>query len=383
MFFFALLIDVMSQNQLKFPTVKQFKAMMTNNNFIPSINPFDGNPSMLKFFLQQIDELAQENQWTTQKKVMFFKSKLIGTALQFFIQSDCSLPNQTYDQIKKNFLSYFTEESPQASIMDLTTFQLLQGESIKSLAHRLDNIINRVYKDVPDQSSLSHIKKTHMLQALPIHIRTKILEEKIETYDNVIKRAQELHAIHSHVTENPSVPHSAYFDDLSKKINFISEQVNVIKSSQSSDDKSKVRQSASKQNSPQSSDKYVNKRKFKRSPNNNKSFHHYKNSSDYDGRRHFVSYRNDFVPKNSFSKHRWFPKNSNFPNHNFRKFNYVPNHNANRVQNNSHFSCHFCGRFGHRMATCRQFLQVIKSRQNVTSETQLNPNAFSFKPNLN
>lgn len=366
----------MSKGGLILPTVRQIKEIMANN-FVPQITPFDGDPQLIHFFFNQVEELARENGWSPQKTMIFFKSKLIGTALQYFIQSDCAQQGQTLDHVKKSFIAYFSDESPQVSIMDLTSFHLLQGESIKAMSHRLDSLIHRIYKDVTDKNSILQIKRTHILQALPLQIKTKIMEENITTYDRTVQRAQELQSIHASAIANPSSSTNSRFEELAQKVNFISEQVSVIKSSQ---DNSRENTGNCKRSPPHKSGSHGYHSRDKRAPNHKDNKFEFRPGNEY--RKGEYSKRSD----GSVHNHRWFSKNRSFTDRHFQRGGRQGNRfsNSNFSQRDRNISiCHFCNRRGHEMAKCFQFLRMINNGQHATQNYNLNPEAAEFRPNLN
>lgn len=343
---------------------KRFMA----NNFNPTINSFDGDSQLIKFFFNQITELAKLNKWDDTKTIFFLKSKLSGPALSFFIQSECSTPGQTFDQIKNAFFEYFVNESPQASILDLTSFHILPDETIKSVAHRLNILIHKVYPNVLDKDSLQQIKKTHLIQALPIMIRTKILEEKIDTYDQIVARAHELQSIHATALTHQS-SHLSKFDELSKQINFISEKLNHINVSKN-DEKPHIDQSESSRDKMFSRSQYIKAHYKKRSPQHKFSRHNDSSNSfsNRDSFRHhnrrFTSYRNSRPFQN---KQEFRNRGNSFNSFDANKRSSLP-------------TCPYCGK-NHLMSKCWQFLKMMKN--NNQNASNLNPNASSFHPHLN
>lgn len=334
-----------------------FKITYFNNvnmahSFNPNINAFDGDSQLVNFFFTQVAEIAKFNKWDDAKTIFFLKTKLVGPALNFFLQSDCSSPGQTFEKIKAAFTDYFSNDSPQASILDLTAFHILPDENIKSLSHRLNILIHKVYTNVDDKKSLDQIKKTHLLQVLPTTIRLKIMEEKLNTYDEIVTRAQELQAIHSTVVTQPSSSHLNKFDELSKQINFLSDKLSHCDVSKSENNSNVEQNKFSRQHNSRS--QQIRNNFKQRSPQNKVRPHFYHNS--YNRHSSFKRPSVRYQAQQDSRSYRFYHK----------KQNPLP-------------TCAFCGK-RHLMAKCWQFLKLIKKNE---QQSALNPQASIFKPNLN
>lgn len=328
-------------NQGKLPTVTRHLANMSN--FMPQISPFDGDPSMLNFFFTQIRELANINSWNSQKAVSFFKSKLCGAALKFYIQSEQCQNATQLDELDRIFKSFFVHESHQTSILELASFSLLPGESIRSLAHRLDNLVQKIYHKVNDKSSILAIKHIHLVKALPVSISNKLLEENVDNYECAVKRAQQLQDIYANNSNNAG---NSKLDELTKQVQNMSEKINFInQTNDTQDDKNKYRD--------RKIDERTDRSNFQRR-----------------GRGRGIHYN-----------HR--------PNRNFFSQKHTTNtHVRDRPHGNLHFqnrnnqfviTCQFCGLRGHHLARCFKF----KKMMNEKNSSGLNPNAPTFSPNLN
>lgn len=354
------------------PTVKQHRRMMANNStFIPKITPFDGDSSMVTFFFDQVKEIANVNQWDRQKTILFLKSNLIGTALQYFIHSDCANVGKSLEDIRKSFSEYFTDNSPHVSILDLASFKMRPGESVKALAHRLETLINRIYPNVPDKESLRQIKRIHLIQALPSHIRIRLLEENILSFEETVNRGQELFAIHATSQDETGV-HVSKLDELSKQVNFIAEKINLIKAH---DEK-------------QMQGSYFNHRTTKnktngsQSKNINKSptFHRHMPRNCEFQKPQFPSNRYHNSHNDSRFHHRWYHKSRD------SRQDFQPDQRHRSYRTSRHFPqrCSFCGRNGHIMSQCFAFKRRLNYQQNRNQTTSdLNPEAYTFRPALN
>ena len=113
---------------------------------------------------------------------------------------------------------------------------MLPGENISILAHRLDCIVAKAYRDIQDQEALKSIKFKKLLEILPSDTQIHLLKNNINSYDQAVLQAQliqdctvsnevlnQIHSVNS-VTQMPEVQNS------------------VINSIQVSDEKDKHRQ---------------------------------------------------------------------------------------------------------------------------------------------
>lgn len=59
----------------------------SGKSFSCDINPFSGEAELLSFFFSQVQDLKNLNGWSDDHALIYTKSKLIGQALQFYINS--------------------------------------------------------------------------------------------------------------------------------------------------------------------------------------------------------------------------------------------------------------------------------------------------------
>lgn len=326
-------------NEIKFPKVnRHLKKMAT---FMPQINQFEGEPALVDFFFNSIKELSTINGWDATKTVSFLKSKLTGSALTFYIQSQECQNQKDINKLHSIFKEFFSNDSNQSSILDLSAFSILPGESIKSLSHRLENLVSRIYNNVKDQDSRNVILQNHLLHALPLTLKTKILEENITDYKETIKRAQQLQNIQMSMQYPQNK--ASQFDELTKKVQEIHERINVISTTK-----------------PNSNQDVKNER---RQTNNQFQNYHRGRGRGFSHSRHITGFSHD---------------------HNHRVNNYDKTNSYLRFNNrNSSFvhTCQFCGLRGHVLARCFKFQRL--HRNSNTHFSNLNPRAPSFNPNPN
>lgn len=295
-------------------------------NFNISISPYEGDPETLNFFVSQIKEISNFNSWSPAQTVTFFKSKLSGSALKFFIEN-ASLHNVLdLDQIIDAFSKFFRKKSPSAALVEYENLALLPGESITNLGHRLSKLATSVFPNIKDPSDLDQIKLVKLKAILPSFIRIKLLDENIFEFDKAVQKAQ---LIQDNYAEDNVLSINA--KSSSSVLSLVDEVAALRDEIKSMKNKPMVNTLESSDNSS-------------RQPHNSKF---QKNNS-----RHFSSakghVRNNFSSSNSFFKGR-----GNFVKSNSYK-SFQPRSSSN-FHPNSVPVCYFCGRRGHFMKFCRDF----------------------------
>lgn len=303
------------------------------SNFNFNIQPFAGDPATIKFFFLQLEDYVKINNLSEEQALATFRSLLSGNALKYFIEEPSLSSLTTLAEIKEKFIYFFKAEET-SSVFALNNIILKPSETIRSLSHRINITFNKVYPNLIDPTAIDTLKFTHLLNALPHDMKVTILKENITTYDKAVERAQQLQNID--LTINSQYQPNEQVQNLNLEITNIKEQLNSI---------------VAKNNQTQS------------------VRHNQRN--DF-GRK---TYQTDFRSRNSY---------------NFRHNPYTQNRN-----NGSKF-CAFCGRYGHLMKFCREFMNISQPTQNRSNfrgkrtfynqnenRQSLNPNAYPYKPNLN
>lgn len=162
------------------------------DNFRVDISPYDGDPTTLQFFKEQIKELASINSWTKPQTLSFIKSKLTGSALKFYVEAHHLKTITDVDTLFKELEQFFCSSSKATAIHSLNLVSLLPRETVRNLAHRINVLVQKVHAEVTDQNALNSIKYTKLLTALPQDIRMKIMETNIKDFDRAVNRAQQL-----------------------------------------------------------------------------------------------------------------------------------------------------------------------------------------------
>ena len=223
--------------------------MSKSKNFSITVTPFEGDPNLYAFFVSQIEAISDINKWTIEEKTIYLKSKLTGAALKFLIDSQ-NLNKCTYSELKNELGNFFSNKSQTASVIDFNNLHMLPQESIKNFAHRLNSLTSKVY-DITDQNILDNIKFIKLIGALPPNIRTKILEENVKIYQEVVNRAQQLQDIACN--EAILVGRRDNNDAISVKLNELSEKINALTFNPNKDIEQNKRENRDEKNKPCSS----------------------------------------------------------------------------------------------------------------------------------
>lgn len=154
------------------------------------IQPFQGDPELLDFFISQVQDLANLKKWSPQEHLLFLRSKLAGPALDFLVKDRQIATIKTVGELQDALRKFFRPPSQLASISELHSISLLMDESIMNFAHRINALVGRVYPELADPKALNDIKLVILNKGLPHDLRTKILSENIKDFDLAVEKAQ-------------------------------------------------------------------------------------------------------------------------------------------------------------------------------------------------
>jgi outer membrane murein-binding lipoprotein Lpp len=163
--------------------------------FSVNINPFDGDPSYLKFFFVLLQESAKINSWTNEQTILCLKSKLTGAALKYLLETPELMVTNDIELIQSSFQNFFGQKSTNSAFTEFNNLIILPDESVKHFAHRLNVTTRDAYPDISDQNALNSIKLNKLLSSLPTNLRIKLREENIRDFQKATTRAQELQDI--------------------------------------------------------------------------------------------------------------------------------------------------------------------------------------------
>lgn len=334
--------------------------MAPHNALLLNINPFDGDPGLLNFFFEQINDLKSCNKWSEIQTIAFLKTKLSGVALRYFIESSAFRSANSVEEIKQLFSSFFRSDSNVVAEQQLANFKLLPGETIRNLAHRLNVLIARVYPTISDVTALNAIKKNKFLESIPVNIRVKLLEYNIDSYDETVAKAQHLQDIFAQSALLQGESSSQPFAEISAQINSLQSQIKDLNVNNSSDNNS---QSAARQH------------------NSRSNYHAYHNNNSYVRTNRYNHNYNSWQPRqrSNFSHHSG---NNQFTRGNYRRNNSNSFPNVRNVQSqNTRQNCLFCGNQGHLMINCNQFRRLVQPVSSVNNNNSVPNYGSTFDTN--
>ncbi|XP_054712933.1 neither inactivation nor afterpotential protein C-like [Uloborus diversus] len=201
--------------------------------FMVHIDPFEGDPSQLEFFCETVDDIINVNNWSGDRAIIFLKSKLKNAALQFFLESPSLRKTKDHTVILAALKDFFKHEA-RVTMADFHQLAMKPNESMKNLAHRISRVTSMVFS-LPQGEALNKIKLQKLLELVPPDIRIKLLEAKIESFDEAVARAndlQELFIQASLLSQNAA--QSAQIQKLSEQVNLLQEQLKSRQQSSSS-----------------------------------------------------------------------------------------------------------------------------------------------------
>lgn len=155
------------------------------------IQPFSGDPTLVTFFFEQIKEVKSIYKLTDKETVALFKSKLVGPALQFFLESCYSKCKDDIDANQKEFEKFF---KPKNVSTNLNNLKLEENESLNNFSFRIDKALCQKYPKL-DQAAIAELKKDIFVSALPKNIKIKILEYELSSFDEILEKAEQLKKI--------------------------------------------------------------------------------------------------------------------------------------------------------------------------------------------
>lgn len=164
------------------------------------VHPFDGDPQLLKFFVQQIQDSKSLNKLSSEQTASLIRSKLSGAALKFVVASPDLLNAKEHTALLDGLSDFFVTTS--ATALCSQPLALLKDENIKNLAHRVAIQVAQQFPSIKDKDALDQIKLVKLCEALPNQVRAQLLREEIKEFSKAVARAAVLHEIDAQTTLN-------------------------------------------------------------------------------------------------------------------------------------------------------------------------------------
>lgn len=183
--------------------VKTRKAkVMANSTLNLNIDTFSGDPDKVEWFLDQVKDLSKINKWSDEISLLYLKSKLSGSAQEWFASSP-SCRKITFPLACTKLKEFFSSESiPTSKMFTLQNIKLLPGETIRNLGHRVETLTNQTYPEVKDKEAIEQIQKLHLLNALPANLREKLMLDDTADFQKLINQASKLSLLQQDMSIN-------------------------------------------------------------------------------------------------------------------------------------------------------------------------------------
>jgi hypothetical protein len=283
--------------------------MAPNKSINIHLNDFEGDAATFHFFKTQFLNIVKINGLSKTEACTLLKSKLRGAALKYVIEAPDIQEIEDHDLLLDKLQVFFVNFVSNNSLTDLQNLALLPGENIVNLAHRIRVLTRKVYPSITNVEALQSIQLVSFLQAVPIHIKARVVDSKLTNFEDAVKFANDLYEQYAR----------------NNCLNVIQPDVNNACSSQV------VLEQLQQQINVLTNAEYPNT-------------------------------RND---NNTFNQQR--PQQTNRRSSNFR--NQFNRNNSDRHLRFKASTCHFCGKRGHLMKSCRQFLHTIRNNQTSSNNT--------------
>jgi len=161
-----------------------------------SIPLFSGESDKVKWFINQVKDLRKINGWPDEVALMFLKSRLAGSAQEWFSTSP-SCHNADFEKACTYLDNFFSESSaPAANVLAFQQIQLIPGETIKNLAHRVEKLAVKTYDTITDSKAMNQVKSLQFLNALPIDIREKLMLQEESDFGKLVEIAHKISVAH-------------------------------------------------------------------------------------------------------------------------------------------------------------------------------------------
>lgn len=202
-----------------------------------NIQTFDGSHDQVAWFCEQVQDYKHLFNLTDKEAIVLLKSKLTGNAISWYLSNPNIKDCENLVTILDKMTDFFSNEvSPNNSLIALQNMHLLPGESIKSLAHRITVATSKTYKVQPE--ALNQIVSLQLVSALPIEIKSKIIEENLTDLSDIINRATHLKNVkdnlkilhaHSLTVSKPLIdPAINACETLEQKVKTLAEEVKLL-----------------------------------------------------------------------------------------------------------------------------------------------------------
>lgn len=210
-------------------TVIIFDSVATNTEpTIPKMSSiqitlpiFGGHPHEdVKFFVSNFNAISQIEKWENEKKIVYFKSRLMDKALQFILDSPTLKVENNFEKLSNALIEKFKPNLTHSQLQqNFFEFKQGQNQSVQEVHEKVGNLAAKFLPSTtPDEESqrfADQIKLNRFLNALHTEIRVETLKQGPKTFDQAVKIAKDIEAAFkilpdvsvnavSHMNVNPS-----------------------------------------------------------------------------------------------------------------------------------------------------------------------------------
>jgi hypothetical protein len=187
---------------------------MAQSSLNISLPTLDGDPQIMEYFEQQFNNIIKINKLSEIEAITLLKSKMVGAALKFYIEAPYLHTISKSSELIQKLKLYFVQPSHTGVIQEFESLNLRQNESIGNLAHRINILTAKVYPNIKNKEALQEIKLSKLLNAVPNTIKVKLIEAKLQSFDDAIDFATNLYNEYSqHNMINMLVPNDVVQDN--------------------------------------------------------------------------------------------------------------------------------------------------------------------------
>lgn len=169
-------INTIFSDEGEMPSLHMFGESCQSSR-LPAINivPFSGKPDMLEYFVTQLKEMQYFFKWDDRYLLIMAKSKLVDKAQTYISQVAETRQIKSSEELFQLLRTFFKVKPVGALISELDNLKMLPAENIQNLAHRIDILASKVYKNTPLEE-LNKLKFVKFIALIPPEIRIFVLQ---------------------------------------------------------------------------------------------------------------------------------------------------------------------------------------------------------------
>lgn len=179
-----------------------------SHSFKVIIAPFNGDPDILEFFIEQVKFKLKNNNWDDSHALAFVKSKLTDAALKFYISSPLCKNAKNVDELFSILRKFFRTESDTAISQQFAEIKFETNESIYFFANRLENIVRKRFPQMKEDS-IQQVLTAKFTDLIPTKFKLHLLTQKTSSFSEMVDALEKFQEI-AGLTNEPSAPSTSY-----------------------------------------------------------------------------------------------------------------------------------------------------------------------------